>query len=112
MADLIAKWYTPKTEEKKQKPKKFKIRPLTSVELWEINSHMKLNANNQLAISFEGQKLSLSLALQDWENVFDEKGEKAKCHEGNWHLVNPYCLSMAANEARLISEVTEDERKN
>ena len=73
---------------------------------------MKLNANNNVAISFEGQKLALSLALQDWDNVFDEKGEKAKCNEENWHLVNPYCLSMAANQARFISEVTEDERKN
>lgn len=112
MAQVTPKWFTPLTEEKKENPKKFKVGPLNSVQLWEVNTHFKMIDSEHIGLSFEGQKLALKYGLLDWENVKDEDGKDAKCNQANWHLVDSWCLNFAAKEILSLSELADAERKN
>lgn len=112
MAELTPKWFTPTTEKDATTPKEFKIRPLTSVELWEVNSHMKMIDADHIGMSFDGQKAALKFGLVDWKNVEDTEGSPAKCHIINWELVGSWTLNAISREIIAISELSEAERKN
>lgn len=114
MAELISKWFIPITEQEKDKDqqKSFQIRPLTSVELWEVNTHMKLIDAEHIGLSFEGQKAALNYGLLAWKNVEDDKGSPAKCHLLNWPKVDSWSLNAVSREIIEMSELTEAERKN
>jgi len=112
MAELTPKWFKPDTEKDKENPQEFKIRPLTSVELWEVNSHMKMIDADHIGMSFEGQKAAVKFGLIDWKNVDDSEGNPAKCNIINWRLLDSWTLNFISRKIIAISELAEAERKN
>jgi hypothetical protein len=114
MAELAPIWFTPETEKSKEEAaqKQFKLRPLSSVQLWEVNSHMKMIDADHIGMSFEGQKAAVKFGLIDWKNVQDAEGSNAKCNITNWHLLDSWTLNFISREIIAISELAEAERKN
>lgn len=112
MAAVVPKWFTPETEEEKDIPKKFNCRPLSSVELWEVNTHFKMIDEHHIGLSFEGQKLALKYGLTDWENVKDKDGQNIDCKVSNWPHVDSWTLNLVAKEIVSMSQLADAERKN
>jgi hypothetical protein len=77
---LTPEWYTPKTEEGKDNPTRFKIRPLSGVEAMDLELFRDVDGNTR--ITGRSARTILRHGLIDWEN-FGTDAEKVVFKTGN-----------------------------
>jgi hypothetical protein len=77
---LTPDWYTPKAEEGKDNPTRFRIKPLSGVEAMDLELFQDVEGNTR--ISGRSARTILRHGLSDWEN-FGTDTEKVPFKGGN-----------------------------
>ena len=67
-------WYTPKSEEGKDSPTRFHLRPLNGVELFGVRSSIKVEADGQLVTTASCARETLRAGVIGWENFMGPDG--------------------------------------
>ena len=96
---VTATWYTPKSEEGKDAPTRFKLRGLTGIEFLEVSEHVKLK-KGKWSFNVEAQKISLKYGLVDWEKFTDENGDVAFSYD--------YEINLSRLPATIIRELSNE----
>jgi len=106
-----ARWYVPLSEKEKDRPCRFKIRPLTGEELENALYKHEFSKSGGLMIHPDGIKSALSNGILDWENVCDDRGEVTFSRLSIRLL--PYEIrAELASEIINMSFMSEEEEKN
>ncbi len=107
-------WYTPKVEKDNGNPTRFKMRGLSGIEGQDVQLHN--DQRGVLRSNATSVKTVLGYALQDWENVIDEKGEAVPFNrENKAESIGRLSAEIVAElfwEAITNSSLNEDQEKN
>lgn len=68
---IVADWHTPKTEEGKESPTRFKLRGLTGMEFLAVHEKA-IERDGVYILGTEAQKTALKYGLVGWENFYDK----------------------------------------
>lgn len=67
-------WYTPKSEEGKENPTRFKLRGLTPIEFLELGEYITSDESGNVILHGRAIRKLLSYGLKGWENFRDNDG--------------------------------------
>jgi len=67
-------WYTPVSEEGKENPTRFHLKPLDGVEMFGIRSMIKFDDDGQMVTTAACARTALRAGLIGWENFADSAG--------------------------------------
>ena len=67
-------WYTPKSEEGKDSPTRFHLKPLDGIEMFAVRSMIKFDEDGQLITTPECARAVLRTGLLGWENFANASG--------------------------------------
>lgn len=106
---VAAVWYIPESEKDEACPTRFKLRPLTPPQL---ESCLVVSA--QGGFSFPPSKYNeiLRYGLVEWEHFTDDMDAEIECHSRNHDRVPMNFRMELAGELLVMSQLTEDDRKN
>ena len=108
LTGLVPEWYTPESEKGEDDAARFKLKPLDSKEMVEIQSYH----TEAEGIRPEGLYRALELSLLDWENVNDDQGKPLKCNRNNIKRLPIEVVAECGGQAINISFLSEDDEKN
>jgi len=99
--NLSPDWYEPEGQDGEEIKTKFKIKPLTSMEVLQVSSG-------------DGPDLikCLNIGLIDWENLQDKDGNEIKFSKSNFNIIPATILSKIANHIYVSSALNEEQIKN
>lgn len=110
---LKAEWYTPMAERGERDATEFLLRPLSGVELFEVELYR--DENNQPAVTERGGRALLKYGLQGWKNFNDDAGpvefNKDRPETNLDRLPGPIASELAV-ELWVRSRLTDEQRKN
>jgi hypothetical protein len=109
LTGLVPEWYTPSSEKEADNPARFKLKPLDSMQVVEIqNYHDEVKG----AVKAEGLYRAFELSLVDWENVFDSQDRRLKPTRNNIKAIPVEIIAECGAHAITMSYLTEDDEKN
>ena len=108
LTGLVPEWFTPEVEKGSDDAARFKLKPLDSKQMVEIQGHRQPEGG----IAAEGLYRSFEMSLMDWENVNDVQGKALKCTRTNIKAIPIEIIAECGAQAIAISFISEDEEKN
>jgi len=108
LTGLVPEWYMPDSEKESDDPARFKLKPLDSKQMVEIQAFHQATGG----ISPEGLYRSMEISILEWENVNDVNGKKLKCTRHNVKFIPVETIAEIGAHAISISFLSEDEEKN
>lgn len=108
LTGLVPEWYTPESETESDNPARFKVKPLDSKQMVEIQAYHKPEGG----ISPEGLYRSMEISILEWENVLGVNGKPLKCTRGNVKAIPIEIIAEVGAHAISISFLSEDDEKN
>jgi len=108
LTGLVPEWYTPEDEKESDDAARFKLRPLDSKQMVEIQGY----ASETKGIAAEGLYRAFELSILDWENVNDGNGKALKCTRNNIKNIPVEIIAECGAQAISVSFLSEDEEKN
>lgn len=110
-AGLEPSWYTPKDQEKSDKPAKFKLKPLTQMELLEAMEDAFGDDDGNQRVTAKGVMRVMRSSLMDWEEVTRD-GEKLLINDENIRQLPSLWLRELANKLILDAILDGQQSKN
>lgn len=108
LTGLVPEWYTPDSEKEKDDAARFKVKPLDSKQMVEIQAYHKEGGG----ISPEGLYRSMEISILEWENVLGVNDKPLKCTRGNVKAIPIEIIAEVGAHAISISFLDEDAEKN
>lgn len=108
LTGLVPEWYTPEVEKESDDAARFKLKPLDSKVMVEIQGF----ANEGTGIAAEGLYRAFELSILEWENINDTNGKPLKCTRNNIKNIPVDIIAECGAHAISISFLSEDEEKN
>lgn len=108
LTGLVPEWFTPEVEKGSDDAARFKLKPLDSKQMVEIQGHRM----NEGGISPEGLYRTFEMALIDWENVNDVQDRPLKCTRTNIKAIPIEIIAECGAQAIANSFVSEEDEKN
>ena len=71
---VVPFWYTPESEKDNDNPTRFHLKPLNGVEMFEVRSKIKFDADGQLVTTADCARTVLRAGLLGWENFLASAG--------------------------------------
>lgn len=109
---LAAGWFTPTIGNDEEPRARYKIEPLSSLEVMEVEDHMREMPDGKMAITAAGRKLLLLRGISDFEHVRDENGKDLPFSYETLLKHDRLTLNEIAVEVWQRSTMSEDERGN
>jgi|GEM_PF-2376695 len=113
---LVEGWYTLRAEQDSEnpdeKPTRFKLKPLTQIELLEVMSEGDSLSDGSFVPNHTGRLILLRRGLVGWDEVYDSNGEKKEFSKSEANNLPAQVLGEIANEIILRSVLTEEEKKS
>lgn len=105
-------WYTPKSEAGQDNPTRFRLKGLDGAAMGYVAPELIVDDHGHVRnMTGKGIDLVLAYGLIDWENFSDDKGQ-VRFNRSRFGAI-PYDLrSELASEVMILSQPSEDERKN
>jgi len=120
-AGLVEDWYTPVSErvsddpdslsDSDEKPTRFKLKPLTQIELLEVMSEGDSLSDGSFQPNHSGRLLLLRRGLVGWDEVYRD-GEQVKFSKSEANSLPAQVLGELANEIIIRSVLTDEEKKS
>jgi len=107
LTGMVPEWFTPETEKGSDDPARFKLKPLDSKQMVEIQGYHKDGG-----IQAEGLYRAMELSIVEWENVNDIQGKPLKCNRNNIKTLPIEVIAECGAQAISVSFLTDDEEKN
>lgn len=107
LTGLVPEWFTPESERDSDDAARFKVKPLDTKEVVEIQNHRTENG-----IGPEGLYRAFELSVIDWENVNDRNDKPLKCNRTNFKAIPIEIVAEVGAHAITISFLNEDDEKN
>lgn len=102
---LVAEWFRPDSQKDATTPAEFMLRPLSQIELLDVQGVAASDLNGQAA------DLALRRAMRDWRGVFDGETE-LRFDPGLIPSLPAGLLIELVRHVLAVSKLSEDERKN
>lgn len=107
LTGLVPEWFTPESQKDEDDPARFKVKPLDSKQMVEIQQF-----HTDAGIAAEGLYRAMEISILEWENVFDAQGKKLKCTRHNVKAIPIEIIAEVGAHAISVSFITEDDEKN
>lgn len=106
-------WYTPASEEGKEKPTRFKLRGLTGMEMMEVFEGYRSLPGGEVAVGAPAYRAALRCGMTGWENVTDENGpvKFERVMDDNISRLSFNLIFELFGEIMARTELTEEESK-
>ena len=108
LTGLVPEWFTPDAEKESDTPARFKVKPLDSKQMVEIQMFHKESGG----ISPEGLYRAMEISILEWENVFGVNEKPLKCTRHNVKVIPIEIIAEIGAHAISISFLSEDDEKN
>jgi len=108
LTGLVPEWFTPDSQKESDNPARFKVKPLDSKQMVEIQAFHKESGG----ISPEGLYRAMEISILEWENIFGPNEKPLKCTRHNVKAIPIEVIAEVGAHAISISFLTEDEEKN
>jgi hypothetical protein len=105
---LVPEWFTPTSQEGEDNPARFKVKPLDSKEMVEVQAFHTA----EKGIGAQGLYHAFEISIIEWENVNDGQGKALKCTRTNVKAIPIDVIAEAGAHAISISFLSDDEIKN
>lgn len=106
---LVPEWFTPESEKGEDDAARFKLKPLDSKQMVEIQTYLTAEGGS---IGAEGLYRAFEISLLEWENINDGQGRPLKSTRTNIKVIPIEIIAECGAHAISISFLTEDETKN
>jgi len=108
LTGLVPEWFTPESEKESDDPARFKIKPLDSRQMVEIQAFHKEGGG----IAPEGLYRAMEISILEWENVNGANGKPLKCTRHNVKAIPIEVIAEVGAHAISVSFLNEDDEKN
>lgn len=108
LTGIVPEWFTPESQKESDEPARFKMKPLDSKQLVEIQSYHTPEG----AIAPAGLYRAFEIAVMEWDNVNDQNGKALKCNRGNVKVIPIEIIAEAGAEVISISFLGAADEKN
>jgi hypothetical protein len=108
LTGIVPEWYTPESQKESSTPARFKLKPLDSKQLVEIQGYHTPEG----AIAPAGLYRAFEISVIEWENVNDSNGRALKCNRGNIKTIPIDIIAEAGAEVISVSFLGETDEKN
>lgn len=112
LTGLVPEWYTPISQKDEDDPARFKLTPLDTKQMVEIQSYHITDGKGNGRISPEGLYRAFEISILEWENVNDRTGKPLKCTRNNIKTIPVDLIAELGAEAVSVSFLTDDDAKN
>jgi len=109
LTGLVPEWFTPKDEEDEDEQTKFKLHPLTTPQMAQIQVHYNVEAQRIVAT---GLYLACQFGVKDWENLLDHEGHQMKFSKASLDVVPIELIAELGARILAMSVLTGEEEKN
>lgn len=110
-AGVAPYWFTPKSQEKEERPARFKLQPLTQMTLIDCMEDSFTDNDGNTRITGRGVRIALKAGLVDWENI-TLGGEALPCVGTNFEKIKSSLLRELSNKLILDAMFGAEEAKN
>ena len=108
LTGLVPEWFTPDSEKEKDDAARFKVKPLDSKQMVEIQMFHRDSGG----ISPEGLYRAMEISILEWENVLGVNAKPLKCTRHNVKAIPIEIIAEVGAHAISISFLSEDDEKN
>ena len=108
LTGLVPEWFTPDSEKGSDDAARFKVRPLDSKQMVEIQAFHKESGG----ISPAGLYRAMEISILEWENVLGVNDKPLKCTRHNVKAIPIEIIAEVGAHAISISFLSEDDEKN
>ena len=108
LTGLVPEWFTPDSQKGEDDPARFKVKPLDSKQMVEIQAHHKESGG----IAAEGLYRAMEISILEWENVNDDNGKPLKCTRHNVKAIPIEVIAEVGAHAISVSFLNEEDEKN
>ena len=113
---LVEAWYTLREEQDAvdadEKPTRFKLKPLTQIELLEVMSEGDSLSDGSFQPNHTGRLILLRRGLVGWDEVYGDDGEPMVFSKSEANNLPAQVLGEIANEIIVRSVITPEEKKS
>lgn len=108
LTGLVPEWFTPDSERESDDAARFKLKPLDSKQMVEIQAFHKEGGG----IAPEGLYRAMEISILEWENVLGINDKPLKCTRHNVKAIPIEIIAEVGAHAISISFLSEDDEKN
>lgn len=108
LTGLVPEWFTPDSQKDSDDPARFKVKPLDSKQMVEIQAFHQESGG----IAPAGLYRSMEISILEWENVNDANGKRLKCTRHNVKAIPIEIIAEVGAHAISVSFMSEDDEKN
>jgi len=108
LTGIVPEWFTPDSQKESDNPARFKLKPLDSKQMVEIQGFHTAEGG----IAPAGLYRAFEISIMDWENVNDRNGKPLKCNRGNVKAIPIEVIAELGAETISVSFLTDDDEKN
>ncbi len=109
LTGLVPEWFTPDSEKDSDEPARFKVKPLDSKQMVEIQAFHQPEGG----IAPAGLYRAMEISILEWENVNDARtGKPLKCTRHNVKAIPIEVIAEVGAHAISVSFLNEEDEKN
>lgn len=108
LTGMVPEWYTLADEKESSDAARFKVKPLDTKEIVELQKFHK----DEGGIEAEGLYRAFEISVNDWENINGRDGKPLKCTRSNFKTIPIQVIAEVGAHAIAISFLPEEDEKN